>query len=83
MTDLGPVLAAHADPALDAFFPRLGPCGICGVAGLDQRHRVVDAIAGRLAAGEDPGEVAADYGLSLDAVQAVAAWSARWPEAQS
>jgi hypothetical protein len=77
---LDPVVAAHSDPALDVYFPRLGSCGLCGTPGLDQRHRVVDAIAGRLAAGEDPVEVAADYGLALDAVQAVLAWSARWPE---
>jgi uncharacterized protein (DUF433 family) len=75
------VLAAHADPALDAFFPPLGPCGICGTPGLNQRHRVVDAIAGRLEAGEDPDEVAEDYGISEEAVDAVAGWAARWPEA--
>jgi uncharacterized protein (DUF433 family) len=78
---LDPVVVAHSDPALDAYFPRLGPCGLCGTPDLDQRHRVVDAIAGRLAAGEDPVEVAADYGLALDAVEAVLAWLARWPEA--
>lgn len=75
------VLAADADPALDAYFPRLGPCGICGTPGLDQRHRVVDAIAGMLEAGEDAADVADEYGLSLDAVHAVSAWAARWPGA--
>ena len=49
---LAHAVAAHADPALDAFLPPLGPCGVCGVPGLDQRHRVVDAIAEALAAGE-------------------------------
>lgn len=75
------VLAADADPALDAYFPRLGPCGICGTPGLDQRHRVVDAIAERLAAGEGPEEVAEDYGLTVGAAEAVLAWAARWPGA--
>lgn len=72
-------LAAHADPALDAHFPHLGPCGICSVPGLDQRHRVIDAIAGSLAAGEDPEVVADDYAVPLAAVQTVTEWAARWP----
>ena len=71
-------LAAHADPALDAFFPPMGPCGLCNVPGLDQRHRVVDAIAGGLEAGEGADEVAEDYGVSREAVDAVLAWSRRW-----
>ena len=77
------VLAAHADPALDAF-PELGPvsdCGLCGTPGLPQRHRIVDAIAGRLAAGESVEECAADYNLLPDAVEAVEAWAQRWPGA--
>lgn len=77
------VLAAHDDAALDEFFPKLGPCGLCNVAGLDQRHRVVDAIAEQLAAGEDADDVATDYGVTRDAVHAVSAWAARWPGASS
>jgi hypothetical protein len=73
------VLAAHADPALDAFFKPLGPCGVCGTPGLDQRHRAVDAIAGALAAGETPADVAAELRVPLEAVQAVGEWAARWP----
>jgi hypothetical protein len=76
-------LAAHADPALDAFFARRGQCALCAEPGLDQRHRVVDAIAGMLEAGEDAADVASEYGLSLDAVYAVSAWAARWPGAWS
>jgi hypothetical protein len=75
------VLAAHADPALDAFFPPLGPCGICSTPGLDQRHRVVDAIAERLAAEEDPEDTAGEYGVGTEAVEAVALWMIRWPGA--
>lgn len=75
------VLAAGADPALDAHFARLGPCGICGTPGLDQRHRVVDAIAGGLAAGEDPETAAEEYGVSPEAVEVIALWMVRWPGA--
>ena len=78
---LAVVLAGHADPALDAHFPKLGPCGLCAVPGLDQRHRVVDAIAAGLSAGESADDLAVDYGVKPDAVDAVSAWAARWPGA--
>jgi hypothetical protein len=72
-------MAAHSDPALDAFpgFGPTSPCGICG-SGLPQRHRVVDAIAGRLAAGESEEEVAADYDLPLEAARLVGEWARKW-----
>jgi hypothetical protein len=73
-------LAAHADPALDAFFPRLGACGFCGPR-FDQRHRVIDGIAGMLAAGEDPEVVAEEFGRTPEAVDVVMAWAKRWPGA--
>ena len=72
--------AAHADPALDPWFKMRNPCGLCG-SGLPQRHRVVDAIAGMLEAGECDTDVAEDMGVSLDAVMAVTAWQQRWPGA--
>lgn len=81
VSDLAAVIRAHADPALDAW-PQLGPvspCGCCG-SGLPQRHRVVDAIADMLAAGEDAGDVAAEYAVPVEAVEAVGAWAQRWPE---
>lgn len=71
--------AAHADPALDAF-PELGPvtpCGLCA-SGLPQRHRVVDAIAGAVLAGEDEKTLAADNGVPVAAVLAVAEWARKW-----
>lgn len=74
-------VAAHSDPVLDAFFVQSGPCGLCGVEGLGARHRVVDAIAGALAAGEDPETAAWDYNLPPGAVEAVRLWSERWPGA--
>jgi hypothetical protein len=72
---------AHSDPALDGHFPRLGSCMVCGTPGLDQRHRVIDAIAGQLAAGEFPEDVAAEFGVSCDAALAVWEWMLRWPRA--
>jgi len=76
------ILAAHADPALGEFFPPGSPtCGLCGTPGLPQRHRVVDAIAGSLAAGEFPEDAAEEYGVSEEAVHAVAWWMTRWPGA--
>lgn len=80
---LATLTAAHADPALDAF-PELGPvsqCGLCGTPGLPQRHRIVDAIAGRLEAGEGPGALAEDYRLPAAALRAVLTWMAKWPGA--
>jgi hypothetical protein len=74
-------LAAHADPSLDAYFPRLGPCGLCSTPGLDQRHRRVDAMAQAMAAGESVQDVADDYDAPAEAVLAVARWAMRWPGA--
>jgi hypothetical protein len=74
--------AAHADPALDAY-PELGPvspCGLCG-SGLPQRHRMVDAIAGQLGAGEYPEDIAEELAVPRAAVHAVALWMVRWPGA--
>ena len=73
-------LAAHSDTALDAFFPMRNPCALCR-SGLPQRHRLVDAIAGALEAGECEQDVMEELGVSLDQVMAVTAWAARWPGA--
>lgn len=74
-------MAAHADPALDGL--GLGPvsaCLLCG-SGLPQRHRMVDAVAGHLEAGEYPDEIADELALTEGAVVAVAEWMKRWPGA--
>lgn len=77
---LARALAAHADPALDAHFPMRNPCGLCG-SGLPQRHRVVDAIAGALEAGDGPEDLAVDYQKPIEAITAVQAWMKKWPGA--
>ena len=60
---------------LDRWFPPRGQCLICGVPGVDQRHRVLDAVVEQVAAGEDPAEVGVEMGLPLEAVRvAVRDW---------
>jgi hypothetical protein len=54
---------------LDRFFPFRGPCGICG--GPDARHRLWDAIQDRYGAAESIEELAKDYDLSAEAIEAV------------
>jgi len=47
---------------LDAAFPgNAGPCGFCGDTLVGGRHRVIDAIAERIRAGEPWESVCADY----------------------
>lgn len=52
---------------LDRYFPPNGPCAFDSHP-LGARHRVIDAIAGRVRAGEDCWDVAADYGVDVVAV---------------
>lgn len=49
--------------------PERGPCGLCGHH--DARHRVYDAIQGRVEAGDDVASTADDYNLTADTVQAI------------
>lgn len=66
---------------VDRWFPRLGPCGVCGVPGADQRHRVIEAIAGAVIAEPDAEEdVAADYGVPVEAVRACVEWARAHPD---
>ena len=62
--------------ALDRYFPPLGQCQICGVPGLDARHRVLDAICDRIRAGEDLFDVVCDYNTDVPAVLVVLACAA-------
>lgn len=50
-------------------FIQPAPCGICG--GPDAEHRVRDAIASRLRAGESERDVARDYRLTVRAVRRI------------
>lgn len=54
---------------VDAAIPYSGPCGLCG--GPEARHRVLDASAERVCAGEPVTEVAEDYRVSPDVVMAI------------
>ena len=65
---------------VDRWFKRLGQCGICGVRGADQRHRIIEAIAGRVDAGEDEAQVAWDYGVPVEAVAACLEWVREHPD---
>jgi hypothetical protein len=58
-------------PEIDAAVPYSGPCGLCG--GIEARHRVLDAIAERVRAGEPVADVAEDYGKTEAVVAAIAA----------
>jgi hypothetical protein len=76
------VLAAHHDPALDGYFFYGSPtCGLCGTPGLPQRHRVVDSVAGMLAAGEDEDVIAEELDVRRQSVDVVKDWMERWPGA--
>ena len=76
---LGRKVAANNDPALDEWWPKIGPCGVCGVPGMHQRHRVIDAIADWLET--EPGvtddDLAAEYEVPPQAVRAVRDWARR------
>jgi hypothetical protein len=67
--------APETDPPVpswvDVHLPPCGPCGLCG--GPDARHRVLDAIASRLAAGEEVASVADDYGYPAEFINRIAA----------
>lgn len=63
-------------PTLDAAMRYHGPCGLCGHP--DARHRVIDAIASRVRAGDGPEETGEDYGISVELVELIAdGWSSK------
>lgn len=67
------------DP-IDRWFKRLGPCLVCGTPGADQRHRVIEAIADAVNAGDGEEDVAADYGVPVEAVRACVQWAREHPD---
>ena len=52
------------------WFPKRGQCQLCGVPGADQRHRVIEAIADMVNAGDGEEDVARDYDVPVEAVRA-------------
>jgi hypothetical protein len=75
------VTGADLAADLDRWLPPRGPCLICGVPGMDARHRTIDAIVDYIGAGSTPGEVADDLALPIEAVRAALAWRNRPPGA--
>ena len=66
---------------VDQWFPRLGPCQLCGTPGADQRHRVIEAIADAVKAEPDSeDDVAWDYGVPVEAVRACVEWAREHPD---
>ena len=72
-------MTAQPDP-IDQWFPRLGPCLICGTPGADQRHRVIEAIADAWNAGEGEEDLAFDYDVPVEAVRECVRWAAEHPD---
>lgn len=66
--------------SVDRWFPRRGPCLVCQVPGADQRHRVIEAIADAVEAGDGEEDVARDYGVPVEAVRACVDWVRDHPE---
>jgi hypothetical protein len=60
---------------LDRFFPPRGPCLICGTPGLGARHRVIEAVADAVLAGDDPKDVEQDYMLAPGAALVAVEWA--------
>ena len=58
---------------LDRWLPPRGPCLVCGVPGMDARHRIIDAIREQVTAGEAPEDVASELELPIEAVHAALA----------
>lgn len=59
---------ADVRAVLSAFGPPAGPCALCGLP--DKRHRILEAVAENVRAGDSPAFVAEAYGVSLAAVGA-------------
>jgi uncharacterized protein (DUF433 family) len=68
-----------ADP-IDQWFPRRGPCQICGTPGADQRHRRIEAIADLFNAGESEEDIAAEMEVPVEAVRECVRWAAEHPD---
>ena len=67
---------------VDRWFARRGQCQLCNVPGMDQRHRVIEAIADAMDAsnGDAEDELAADYDVPVEAVRACVQWKKVHPD---
>ena len=65
---------------IDQWFPKRGQCQLCGVPGADQHHRVIEAVAGAVNAGDGEEDVAADYNVPVEAVRACVEWVREHPD---
>ena len=61
---------------VDEYFPDSGPCALCGDTTLGARHRMIDAIAELVKAGDSPEFIADSYGIPVAAV--AVALAASW-----
>lgn len=62
---------ADVRAALALFGPPAGPCAFCGLP--DKRHRLLEAVAENVRAGDSIEAVAEDYVVSREAVRAAVA----------
>ena len=65
-------------PILDRLFPPRGPCAFCGDEIVGARHRVIDAIAERVHAGDPIEEVASEYPGDWEAALVACAFVEGW-----
>lgn len=65
---------------LDTFFPLKGTCFHCG---RDERHKTLDAIQERFAAGESLKTLAARFNVPIGAIELVIAHNSAAPLGQS
>jgi len=72
-------VSTQPDP-IGQWFPCLGPCLICSTPGADQHHRVIEAIASAVNAGDGEEDVAADYNVPVEAVRACLVWVREHPD---
>lgn len=58
----------NPEDLLDLVFPPNGPCAFCGDEIVGARHRVIDALAEHVCAGDSIDSVAEDYATTRDRV---------------
>ena len=77
---MGGVPVTIGSEMLDRFVPPRGQCGICGVPGIDARHRIIDTVEEHAQAGELGDEIAAELGLQPETVIVILHWCRENPD---